>query len=407
MDFFILANRPLEEVAPLLSDITVEFVPSQPSRCAEARCHNKPQMTPNDPPTLLPDDPDESFVELCYRRLLGREPDEGGRRASLAALKHGSSRFDLIQGIVTSAEYYTVLTKGIFGIMKLPPLQQMRPSHFQTSSFAFSTERAMTFHVQNPADYDWLEKMIVEHGYYEKPGVWSLAIDRDKQVIAEILRHFSPHRCLELGCATGAVLKLLLEAGVEPEGVEISHMALALAYPDIKKKIHFGDLLGLDLKPGYDMIVGMDVFEHLNPNKISEYLDRCFKLLGKGGFLFTNIPAFGSDEIFGEVFPSYLEEWRVDAAADGLFSVLHVDDAGWPINGHLIWATPKWWQSKFERAGFIREIRIEQALHDVYDSFFLASAPARKSFFVLSKDAEVPDTDQIANSIRRKRSSCV
>jgi hypothetical protein len=200
------------------------------------------------------------------------------------------------------------------------------------------------------------------------------------------------------------VLKLLSEIGIDAEGVEISHMALALAYPEIKKKIHFGDLLGLNLPSGYDIIVGMDVFEHLNPNKISAYLRRCFELLKQGGFLYTNIPVFGNDEIFGEVFPIYLDEWRVDAAADGLFSKLPVDEGGWPINGHLIWATSKWWQDQFERVGLRREVRIEQALHDVYDSYFL-TAPARKSFFVLSKGVEASAADGIAHFIKASGSS--
>jgi 2-polyprenyl-3-methyl-5-hydroxy-6-metoxy-1,4-benzoquinol methylase len=364
-------------------------------------------MMPDYRPSLQPEKSDEAFVQLCYRRLFGREPDEGGRITNLAALQHGMSRFDVIVGFVTSAEYYTVLTKSIFGEFELPRLQEIRPANFEAVRFASSEQTAMTFRVQDPKDHDWLEEMIVEHGYYEKPGVWSLAIDRDKQVIAEIISHFSARRCLELGCATGSVLKLLLQAGVEAEGVEISHMALALAYPEIRKRIHFGDLLKLDLKKDYDVIVGMDIFEHLNPNKISEYVKRCFSLLSKGGFLFTNLPAFGADKIFGEVFPPYLEAWRTEAAKDTLFSVLHVDDRGWPLNGHLIWTTPGWWQGIFEQAGFVREIKIEQALHDVYDPFFVSSAPARKSFFVFSKEAKSARTDQIANSIRQKRSSCV
>jgi SAM-dependent methyltransferase len=364
-------------------------------------------MTSDYRPSLQPDKSDDAFVHLCYRRLLGREPDEGGRVTNLAALLNGASRFDVIAGLVTSAEYYTVLTKSIFGDLKLPRLQEMRPANFQAVCFASSDETVTTFRVQDPKDYDWLEEMIVEHGYYEKPGVWSLAIDRDKEVIAEIIGHFSARRSLELGCATGAVLKLLREAGVQAEGVEISHMALALAYPEIRKRIHFGDLLNLDLEKSYDVILGMDIFEHLNPNKISEYVGRCFTLLSKGGFLFTNLPAFGADEVFGEVFPPYLEAWRAEAAENSLFSVLHVDEAGWPINGHLIWTTPGWWQRIFEQAGFVREIKVEQALHDVYDAFFASSAPARKSFFVFSKEAKSSSTDQIANSIRQKRSSCV
>jgi SAM-dependent methyltransferase len=356
---------------------------------------------------LHPETSDDAFIEICYRRLLGREPDKAGRVTNLAALQQGASRLDVILGIARSAEYYTLLTKSMFGDLKLPRLQEIRPTNFETSPFISSDQKATIFRARNAADFDWLEKMILECGYYEKPGVWSLMVDQDKQVIAEIIRHFSAHRCLELGCATGPVLKLLAEAGIQSEGVEISHMALALAYPDIRKRIHFGDLLSLDLKGGYDVIIGMDVFEHLNPNKIAQYVNRCFKLLRRGGYLFTNIPAFGNDKVFGEVFPFYLEEWRAEAARNSPFSALHVDEAGWPFNGHLIWATSIWWRGVFEESGFVREAGVERALHEVYDPFYHASAPARKSFFVFSKEGKSSDTDQIVRSIRQKRSSIV
>ena len=362
-------------------------------------------MMPDDRLSVQPEESDAAFIQLCYDRLLGREPDEAGRATNLAALQQGVSRFDIIQGIVRSSEYYSLLTKSMFGDLKLPQLQELRPNNFEASPFVASDQKAMTFRARDAVDFDWLEKMIFEYGYYEKPGVWSLTVNQDKQVIAEIVRHFSAGRCLELGCATGPVVKLLAEAGVQAEGVEISHMALALAYPDIRKRIHFGDLLRLDLQGGYDVIIGMDVFEHLNPNKIGQYVDRCFQLLRAGGYLFTNIPAFGSDEIFGEVFPIYLEAWRSEAARNSPFSALHVDDAGWPINGHLIWATAIWWQGVFEESGFVRETTIEKALHEVYDPFFHASAPARKSFFVFSKKGKLSHTDQIVGSIRQKRSS--
>ena len=364
-------------------------------------------MTPEHQGGLQIEESDEDFVQSCYRRLLGREPDEGGRITHLAALRQGLSRFDVILNIVRSAEFYTALTKSTLGDFELPNLRELRPANFYAAPLLASAATAICFQSEGPADYDWLERMIQEHGYYEKPGVWSLAIDSDKRVIAEIIGHFPVGCCLELGCATGAVLKLLREQGIESEGVEISHMALAMAYPEIRKSIHFGDLLNLQLESKYDMIIGMDVFEHLNPNKISEYVDRCFQLLGKGGFLFTNIPAFGTDPTFGEVFPIYLQAWRDEASKDSLFSAIHVDDAGWPLNGHLIWTTATRWQHVFEQAGFVRQTRIEEALHQVYDPFFLVSAPARKSFFVFSKDATSSNTDQIAASIRQKGSSCL
>ena len=37
---------------------------------------------------------------------------------------------------------------------------------------------------------------ILEHGYYEQPGVWNFTIDTDKRVMAEIVASLSPERVL-------------------------------------------------------------------------------------------------------------------------------------------------------------------------------------------------------------------
>jgi uncharacterized protein DUF4214 len=107
-------------------------------------------MTPDYQPSLQPAEADEAFVQLCYRRLLSREPDEGGRITHLTALQHGLPRFDVIVSIVTRAEYYAVLTKSLFGDLKLPSLREMRPANFQTV-FAVSGERVISFRPQNAA----------------------------------------------------------------------------------------------------------------------------------------------------------------------------------------------------------------------------------------------------------------
>lgn len=370
-------------------------------------------MSANSPPTtrsqpdLFPLLSDSEFVEQCYRRFLHRPPDTPGREESLRVLTQGVSRFDFIQSIVASPEYYNVLVKSIFGEAPLPNLQEQRPDKFEDVLVQGSNERIKTFIARQLVDFDWLEAMILDHGYYERPGVWSLAIGTDKRVIAEVISRFAAEKILEIGCATGPVLRVLQEMGCKAEGVEISHMALALAYPQIKKQIHFGDILNLSLRHDYNIIVGMDVFEHLNPNKMQRYLRRCYELLQDGGFLFTNIPAFGNDPIFGEVFPIYLPSWHTGSTgADeaGLFSELHVSETGWPLNGHLTWATAAWWQRKFEQAGFQREVRIERALHAVYDPFFDSTALARKSFFVFSKRTSASRTEEIVSCVTREKS---
>ena len=232
-------------------------------------------------------------------------------------------------------------------------------------------------------------------------------------MVAEILAAFAPARALELGCAAGAVLQCLLDYGVAAEGVEISEMAIARAPESVRPRIHQGDLLSLDLsrpagsadeRRGYDLIFGLDVFEHLNPNRLDAYIVRLAELVEAGGFVFCNIPAFGDDPVFGTVFPPYLERWEQDAAAGRPFSTLHVDDLGYPIHGHLTWADATWWRECFERRGFRREIEIERALHAKYDRHMKLRSPARCAYFVFAKGEPGSRREDVIRQITAGRS---
>jgi hypothetical protein len=192
---------------------------------------------------------------------------------------------------------------------------------------------------------------------------------------------------LELGCASGAVLECLEDVGVMAEGVDISAMAVARAAERVRPRIHHGDILSLDLSSKYDLLFGLDVFEHLNPNRLDAYLARLASITTGDAFLYCNIPAFGEDPVFGTVFPYYVDGWREDAAAGKPFSRLHADEQGYPLHGHLIWADAAWWAARFAAAGFTREIEIERAFHRKYGAYMEKRSPARRAFFVFAKPA--------------------
>ena len=73
-------------------------------------------------------------------------------------------------------------------------------------------------------------------------------------------------------------------------------------------RIHQGDLLTLPLAGPFDLVYGLDIFEHLNPNRLDDYLARVAALLADGGYLYAALPAFGDDPVFGLVFPMYLRD---------------------------------------------------------------------------------------------------
>jgi SAM-dependent methyltransferase len=364
----------------------------------------KKALDPENGPTA------DEFVEICYQLYLQRPADAEGKKGCLTALEKGASRLEVIKRIVSSEEYRDLLLgrkAAPTHLVQLPNLRQVRPDQYFLTPSILADQEILTFEIRQPGDYDWLEEMISRHGYYDRPGGWEMGIDQDKETIAQIVGGFAPQTSLEIGCSSGAVVSLLREAGVQAEGVEISHLALALCHPQAKGHIHFGDLLHLDLEPKYDLILGMDIFEHLNPNKLGAYLVRCHGLLRPGGWLLANIPAYGPDPLFGDVHKICFERWEQEAQGQGLFSLLHVDREGWPIHGHLTWATWQWWQNRFQESGFKRETGVEKALQAVFDNLHhrresARPASARYSLFAFAKGGAPPQaTERVIGNLHK------
>ena len=229
------------------------------------------------------------------------------------------------------------------------------------------------------------------NGYYEKPGVWVLEVDFDKRLVAEMLSAFAPAR------RAGAGLRRRGRAGVPPgsgrRGRGGRHQrdgARARVRARARRASTRATSSRWICPKKYDLLFGLDVFEHLNPNKLEAYLARLAAVTSDDAFLFCNIPAFGDDPVFGTVFPLYVDGWKDDAAAGKPFSRLHTDEQGYPIHGHLMWADAAWWSAQFERAGFTREVEIERAFHRKYDGYMEKRSPARRAFFVFGKPARRP-----------------
>jgi hypothetical protein len=328
---------------------------------------------------------DSAYVDHAFRVILGREADRGGLEFYRGLLRQGVSRTAIFLYISQSEEFRRSLAPSAHST--LPNLVVARPERYRRTIDRTCDQSILVFEVQSPDDSDWLEQAILTNGYYEKPGVWVLDVDFDKRLVAEMLASFAPSAGLELGCAAGAVLECLQDMGIEAEGIDISAMAVERASERVRPRIHQGDILTLDLPKKHDLLFGLDVFEHLNPNRLEAYLARLAAVTSDDAFLFCNIPAFGEDPVFGTVFPLYVDGWKEDAAAGKPFSRLHADDQGYPIHGHLIWADAAWWSAQFERAGFTREVEIERALHRKYDGYLEKRSRARKAFFVFGKPA--------------------
>jgi Domain of unknown function (DUF4214)/Methyltransferase domain len=328
---------------------------------------------------------DREFVDEAFRDILGREADQGGLDFYRGVLRQGVRRTAVLLDIMRSEEFRRSLAPP--APSSLPNLVLQRPERYRRTVDRQTRQSILVFDAASPSDFDWLESAIIANGYYEEPGVWILEVDFDKKLVAEMIASFAPSAALELGTAAGAVLACLDDLGIRAEGVEISEMAIAKAADRVRPRIHHGDLLALDLPPKYDLVFGLDVFEHLNPNKLDAYVARMAHITREDGFLFCNIPAFGADAVFGTVFPFYVDGWEEQAKAGGLLHTLHVEETGYPLHGHLTWADARWWASRFEAAGFTRDVEIERAFHRKYDGYMTKRSPARCAYFVFGKKA--------------------
>jgi len=346
---------------------------------------------------------DSAFIETAYYEILGRPPDAAGLSHYRHALKDGMGRTAVLLEIIRSAEFLAQLEKKAAS-QALPDLRETRTDRYRRTTDRTNGKGITVFDAESASDFDWLEAAIIDGGYYEKPGVWTLDVDADKRLVAEMIAAFAPQRPLELGCAAGAVLECLDDHGITAEGVEISSMAIARASERVRARIHQGDLRTLDLPRDYDMVFGLDVFEHLNPNRMHEYLSCIERITTAEAYLFCNIPAFGKDPVFGTVFPLYIDGWSDDAARHRPFRRIHVDERGYPMHGHLTWADWEWWVQQFAAHGFRRETEIERAFHEKYDAYMTRETPARCSYFVFSKSAGTPQRERIIQRVRGTRS---
>ncbi|MDZ7761283.1 MAG: methyltransferase domain-containing protein [Desulfovermiculus sp.] len=338
----------------------------------------------------------ESIIEAMYHGILGRKPDSEGFNCSLKGLVQGQDLDVLIKDMIKSDEFRSKYMHLLLNNKQfLPDLTKQYPKKYKHIK---SNIKQNVFLAYTENDFRFIESIIGRYRYYDSLDVWSTNIDLDKKVIAAMVKTLGAKSCIELGCFTGPVLSQLLEEGVDVCGVDISHLAFVLAYSNIYEKLYYGDLLELNFEKKFDIFLAMDIIEHLNPFDISKYVNKMKSLIYDNGYIILNSPMFGNDDIFGTVFDVYLTDWRnVDESS--FWYTIPCDTKGWPQHGHLIWASPIWWEETFRKHGLVRDRDIEIMFHNVLDSFFSNFAPARRSFFILKKSNHEPDLNSIYKNI--------
>jgi Methyltransferase domain len=322
----------------------------------------------------------EQLATALYCGLLNREPDVGGLADKLGLLQDGKL-LEVIRSFVNSPEFRARALRDLVPTPMLPDLRTLMPERYQTQNVAGAP--IFVYLAQSDEDIGLMASLIDRHRYYDQFGVWSPVIDGDKQITAAIVRGLGARSCFELGCFTGPVISVLADSGVSVLGADVSHLAFVFAYPNVRDNMIFGDLLSLDIDRRFDVVLCMDVLEHISPLRLDVYIEKLLALVDDNGYIYLNAPMWGKDHVFGVFEEPYLSEWHT--VGDRCYwRHWPCDHRGWPVHGHLVWASPQWWERKFAEYGLVRDRMIEQAIHACLGGFF-KQAIGRRCLFVLAR----------------------
>jgi 2-polyprenyl-3-methyl-5-hydroxy-6-metoxy-1,4-benzoquinol methylase len=308
---------------------------------------------------------------------------------NLNLLRSGTSVQELVRGFLASEEFTNLKEKPTF---ELPNLLELHP-------FDYRVERQLLYIASDEKRINRMEQFICNHSYHDRPGILS-PVDSDKRNMAQLLECFGAKTCLQVGCANGPILNILSNRGVDVNGVDQSRFAFRAAFSKIRDKLIYGNLLTAKIYGKYDCILLVDVLQKVNPLRVGQHICRLRDLLAPDGVIIVNGPMFGTDPMFGIVFPQYVEEWG-RAGDDRFFQSWPCDDNGWPIQGYMSMASPTWWTTQFASKDLARIEEVEACIHHTLEPWF-SWAPARKSLFVLRHRQAKIDVRRINASLQEK-----
>jgi SAM-dependent methyltransferase len=181
------------------------------------------------------------------------------------------------------------------------------------------------------------------------------------------------HDMLDLGCASGYVVEVLRELGIDAQGCDVSQFAVDHASDGAKGHVRVADVLtGLPWADGeFDVVSVLETLEHLPPEQVHRALSEIRRVTR--GFVYATIPSFGPSGGPGPngFFDNKVRDERLDhyrqliETFDGPvpYEDLARDIDGGPVEGHLTIASYRWWTARFGDVGMIRRPDIEEQIH--------------------------------------------
>lgn len=129
---------------------------------------------------------------------------------------------------------------------------------------------------------------------------YKLSFDYYDKFLKQHLKLSDDKKILELGCGIGGLLYFLKKSGCENYlGVDISEEQLSICQKYVTTKVLNEDVLSFlkNHNHKYDLIVLLDLIEHLGKDKIIQFIELLYKTLDMNGRILLRTPNMGS--LFG------------------------------------------------------------------------------------------------------------
>jgi len=152
---------------------------------------------------------------------------------------------------------------------------------------------------------------------YERSPEWLEFFGR---IADRIVADIGPRTVMDVGCAMGFLVEALRDRGVEAFGIDISEYALQHVREDIRPYVWKASIL--EPLPGrYDLIVCIEVLEHLPPAEVEKAIDHLCQ--AADDILFSSTPHDFGEPTHLNVQP--LEYWAERFARRGFFRDVDFD----------------------------------------------------------------------------------